>query len=72
MLDGAESQFIFSVNGDGKWKIEDAPGWVELEKTEYEGNANVFVKVSTTGTERTAQLTIRSLVQTDKTDVLTI
>lgn len=72
MLDGAESQFIFSVNGDGKWKIEDAPGWVELEKTEYEGNANVFVKVSATGTERTAQLTIRSLVQTDKTDVLTI
>ena len=30
------------------------------------------MKVSATGTERTAQLTIRSLVQTDKTDVLTI
>ena len=40
MLDGAESQFIFSVKGDGKWKIEDAPGWIELEKTEYEGDAD--------------------------------
>lgn len=72
MLDGAESQFIFSVKGDGKWKIEDVPGWIELEKAEYEGDANIFVKVSATSAERTARLTIRSLVQTSKTDVLTI
>lgn len=72
MLDAAESQFIFSVRGDGKWKIEDVPGWVELEKTEYEGDANVFVKISAANTERTAKLTIRSLVQTNKTDLLTI
>lgn len=72
MLDGAESQFIFSVKGDGQWKIEDIPGWMELEKTEYEGDANVSVNVSSTNIERTARLTIRSLVETGKTDVLIV
>lgn len=72
MLDGAESQFIFSVKGDGEWKIEGVPEWIELEKTEYEGDANVLVKVAATSSERTAQLTIQSLVQAEKTDILTI
>lgn len=72
LLDGKESQFFFTVKGDGKWKIENIPGWIELEKTEYEGNANVLVKVSASNEERAARLTIKSLVQTNKTDLLTI
>ena len=72
LLDQSEGQFLFSVKGDGKWKIEGVPGWMELEKLEYEGDANIFVKVSGTTVERSAKLTIKSLVQTDKEDMLTV
>lgn len=72
MLDEAESRFVFSVKGDGKWKIENIPAWLEIEKTEYEGDANIFVKASAATGERSAQLTIKSLVQTDKSDQITI
>lgn len=72
LLDQSETQFLFSVKGDGKWKIENIPAWLELEKVEYEGDANIFVKVSATTEARSVQLTIKSLVQTNKKDVLTI
>lgn len=72
MLDGDESKFVFTVKGDGKWKIENSADWLTLEQTEYEGDANVFVTVSSTTTGRSAQLTIRSIAQPDKMDVLAI
>lgn len=72
ILDGGESRFSFSVKGDGKWEIVNTESWLTLDKTEYEGDANVFVAASSTSTARSTRLMIRSLLQPDKTDFLTI
>lgn len=72
LLDESESKFVFSVKGDGKWKIQNIPSWLHLDKTEYEGNANITVLASAATGERTAQLVIQSLVQDDKKNTLDI
>lgn len=72
MLDENEAKFLFTVQTDGKWKIEGVPSWLHIEKTEYEGEANITVRADASSGERTAHLKITSLVQADKTDVLTV
>ena len=72
MLDESEAKFMFTVQTDGKWRIEDIPSWLHIEKTEYEGDANITVTADASSGARTAQLRIKSLVQPDKTDILTV
>lgn len=72
MLDGNESSFAFTVKGDGKWKIEKSVDWLELTKLEYEEEAIVFVKISSTISERSTRLIVTSLSQSDKKDTLSI
>ncbi|MGP1540154.1 BACON domain-containing protein [Bacteroides pyogenes] len=72
LLDNEESTFAFTVKGDGKWKIEGKPEWLRIDKSEYEGDAVVLVKAAAADAERKAVLTVRSLIQTGKTDMLTV
>lgn len=72
LLDESASKFVFTIKGDGKWKITNVPSWLTLSGTEFEGNANIVGTVSATSAARSVQLRVESLVQPNVTKMFNI
>lgn len=72
LLDEVSSTFTFGVETDGKWVVENVPSWLKLAKNEYEGNVTVAVTASAATSVRSAQLVIKSLVDSNVKDALTV
>lgn len=72
LLDASETPFSFTVKADGTWSIEDKPEWLKIDQLSYEGNAVVHAKAETTSAERSAVLTVRSTIQTNRFDQITV
>lgn len=72
LLDQSESKFRFSVVGDGAWKVVASDSWINVTTTDYTNDAQVSVTVGAFAGNRSGTLTIQSVIDADKKDILTL